>query len=403
MKAARGKTMTTVVLVCASIASLMPLCPLQAQTPVAPVPFWVASVDSGTQQIVLRWRPSADSAAMGYHICTGNPCLDYHNVYGRLDTSFTCVDHSPLERHTYRLHVFDSAHNVSELTPAFGNIVLRADVPECESTVSTEWTPYAGIPGGVPRYTLQVQLEPGDTAFCDRYFTYDSSQLSHTFSITDAVTRIRMRVRVTADDGFESLSNMVEVVRRTIDSASVVDISAIAYDSLQTAIKLTLAVDTAFSYTLYRSIDGTPWRPLATFRPTTATLVYTDNTINPYDSLHCYQLEVYDACGLNPHYSSTACVVVPDPPPPSIAIANIIVAGSEADGLFRPKITGLMGDIYELTIYNRQGLRVYHTTDPTAGWRPDADMPQEAYTYFLRCRYNTGDIKTYAGTVTLIK
>jgi hypothetical protein len=54
-------------------------------------------------------------------------------------------------------------------------------------------------------------------------------------------------------------------------------------------------------------------------------------------------------------------------------------------------------------IYNRQGILVYSTTDPTIGWTPSATTSQGVYTYAIRCRYNTNDIKTYAGTVTLIK
>lgn len=406
MKAENGKIVTTVMFVCASIAFHCPfstVCSLQAQEPVAPVTYWLATVDSATQQIVLRWRPSADSATLGYHICTGNPCLDYDTVFGRLDTNYICTDHSPEERHTYRLHVFDSAYNVSSLTPAFGNVVLEADVPECETTVSARWTPYPGIPNGRPFYTLQARLEPFDSTFANLYTTGDSTALQHTFIMPEAVTRAWLRVVAFGNEGFRSFSNTVTVERRTVDSASVVDISDIAYDSIRTAVDLTFLVDTAFEYTLYRSIDGTPWRRVTSFRPTTSPYSYSDHGINVYDSLHCYQLEVLDACGLNPHYSSTTCIVVPDPPAPAIAIPNVIVAGSESDGTFLPKIQGLKGDLYELTIYNRQGLQVYYTTDPAAGWKPDADMPQGAYTYFLRCRYNTNDIKTYTGTVTLIK
>lgn len=384
------------------IPLLLPLSAL-AQTPVAPVAWWLATVDSATDQIVLRWQPSPDEATLGYHICTGDPCLDYDTVFGHYDTSYICLDHSPLERHFYRLHVFDTTYNVSELTPAFGNIVLTAEVPECASTVTADWTPYTGIPSGRVLYTLQTLREPFDTAFADRYSTLDSTQLHHSFDIADAVTRLRLRIRATGNDGFVSLSNTVTVERRTIDTASVVDISDIVYDTLQVAVRLTLQVDTAFDYTLYRSIDGAPWRPLTTFRPTDTTLRYTDNTINVYDSLHCYQLEVFDACGLNPRYSPTSCVVVPDPPAPAIAIPNIIVAGDDRNGTFLPRIQGLSGTLYQLSIYNRMGLLVYYTEDPTAGWTPPAAMPQGVYTYFLRCQYNTNDIKTYAGTVTLIR
>lgn len=391
------------------ILMLLPLTAL-GQAPVAPVTGWLATVDSATQQIVLRWNVSADSAVVGYHICTGSSdtgCFDYDTVLGRFDTSYICVDHSPLERHHYRLHAFDSANNVSELTPFFGNVVLTAEVPACGTSVSAHWNPYEGYwPDSVlgqPNSYIQTLMEPFDTAFIIRQGYTNSVTGEWSDEISEAVTRIWLRVMLLSNRGFRAYSNIVMVERQTVDTALVVNISEIAYDSIHTVIDLTFEVDTGFEYTLYRSIDGSPWRNMETFHPHQSPFHYSDRTINPYDSLHCYQLEVFDACGLNPRYSTTAWVVVPDPPKPAIAIPNIIVAGDDRNGTFLPKIRGLKGDLYELYIYNRMGLLVYHTTDQDAGWMPPESTPQGAYTYFLRCRYNTNDIKTYAGTVTLIK
>ena len=382
---------------------LMLLMPLAAgaQTPVAPLTWWMATVDSATQQIVLRWQPSADSSAMGYHICSGTPCLDYDTVYGWSESTHICLDHSPMERHTYRLHVFDSAMNVSALTPSFGNVLLTADVPECATTVHAEWTPYTGLPQGQPRYRLELMLEPLHEGFTEYYTTQDSSQLSYTFEMPEAVTRARMRVVAEGAEGIRSLSNVIEVERRTVDSASVVEIEGLEYDSVRTEIRLALQTDPAFDYTLYRSIDGTPWREVATFSGSTTR--YTDSDINPYDSLHCYQLGVKDACGMNERYSTTRCLVVPDPPAPAAWLPNAIVAGDDRNGVFRPVVRGLLGDLYELEIYNRAGMLVYRTEEPAAGWTPTAESRGGVYTYRLRCRFNTGTVKTYTGTVLLIK
>lgn len=382
--------------------ALLPM-PVLAQSPVAPVTGWLATVDSATQLVELRWQPSVDSSILGYHICTGNPCLDYDTVFGRFDTNYICLDHSPLEQHIYRLHAFDSAYNVSELTPPFGNIVLQADIPECETTVDTRWTPYTGLPDRSPRYTLQVRFEPFHEGFNDYYTTVDSTALEYSFDIAESVTRMWLRVMATDGNGFRSLSNMVVVERRTIDTATVVDISDLLYDSIHGCNRLVLQVDTAFPYTLYRSIDGSPWRPIHTFQPTETLYHFSDCDINPYDSLHCYQLGVRDACGMNERYSATRWVVVPDPPDPGIALPNIIVAGDERNGTFRPVVRGLKGDLYQLDIYNRAGLSVYYTEDPEAGWTPDTKVPQGVYTYRLRCRYNNNDIKTYTGTLIIIK
>lgn len=388
------------------IPLLLPLVGL-AQTPVAPVTGWLATVDSATQQIELQWRPSADSTVMGYHVCSGNPCLDYDTVFGRLDTSYICLDHSPLEQHTYRLHAFDSTHNVSELTPFFGNVVLEADIPACGTTVSAHWNRYEGFwtdsVNGEPWSILQARLEPFDTIFRDVVTCTHLSPQEWSFEIPDAVTRVWLRVLIEGiNHRFRSLSNMVVVERHTVDTASVVAIESIEYDSLHTAINLTCSVDTAFEYTLYRSIDNKPWRAIATFQSPLTIYPYSD-TVNPYDSLHCYRLGVKDACEMNERYSAERCVVVPTPPDPKIAIPNAIIAGDAENGTFRPVIRELKGDLYELDIYDRHGMHIHHSEDPAAGWTPPAEIPQGAYAYLLRCRYNTNEIKSYAGTFIIIK
>ncbi len=377
---------------------------IHAQESVAPCTGWLATVDEVTQQIVLSWHPSPDSDVMGYHICTGIPCIDYDTVFGRLDTSYICLDHNPLEQHTYRLHVFDSAYNVSALTPSFGNMVLTADIPECESTVTASWTPYEGMPDGVFDYRLMIRIEPYDSIYLEDYATSADGTLSYSFELPEGATIVSIKVLARNTTGhLVSQSNVVRVERMTVDSASCNDITSIIFDTLQTAIKLNLQVDTAFVHTLWRSIDGTPWHEIATIQSTTQTLVFTDTDINRFDSLHCYQLSVSDACGLNERFSPTVCIVVPNPPKPNIAIPNIIIVGNERNGAFRPNAVSLMGDLYELYIYNRNGALVFSSKDPTAEWRPGTETEQGAYTYYLRCRFSNNRIHTYAGTFLVIR
>lgn len=376
----------------------------KSQDPVAPCTDWVATVDEITQQIVLRWRPSADSAAMGYHICTGSPCLDYDTVFGRLDTTYTCVDHSPLEEHTYRLHVFDTSYNVSALTPSFGNIVLHADIPDCSTFVNASWNAYTGMPEGVGGYRLMVRVEPHDSIYYCYYSAGPDGTLAYSFEIPGNATHVHLMVEAYNTLGtLVSHSNIVSVARQTIDTAAFVEITSVEYDSLNNAIRLHLHTDTSYHgadhHTLWRSIDGSPWRVLATGNWEE----YIDFDINRFDSLHCYQLSVFDACGLNEKFSATACTVVPDPPEPGAAIPNIIIAGDPDNGQFRPQVESLNGDLYELTIYNRNGLQMFATTDPTAAWEPSATVQQGAYTYVLRVRYTTGIIHSYVGTFLVIK
>lgn len=390
------------------LTTLLLLLPLlaMAQNPVEPCIRWLASVEEDSQQIRLSWNPSEDSSIMGYHICTGSPCLDYDTVFGRLDTIYFCSDHLSTEPHLYRLHVFDSARNVSALTPPFGNIVLQADVPQCSTTVIASWTPYSGMPGGLKGYKLMGLLTPFDTGFVVYHTTDSAGPLSYNFEIPESVTHASLKVLAFGygTNPLVSVSNIVSVDRLTSDSADYVEISTVEYDSIRSCILLSFDIDPNFNadhYRLYRSVDGSPWTLVDTLPPLETT--YSDTRFNPYDSLHCYQIAVDDACGMNTKYSNTRCVVVPDPPPPSVYFPNAILAGDPLNGTFRPVIRGLQGTLYELYIYNRMGLLVFHTDDPTLGWTPLASSPQGVYTYRLRCRFNDNFIKSYVGTVLLIK
>lgn len=377
----------------------------RAQTIVAPCTDWLATVDESSQQIVLSWRPSTDTAAMGYHICTGSPCLDFDTVFGRMDTMYICASHSATEQHLYRLHVFDSARNVSALTPSFGNMVLRVEAAPCDSVATFYWTPYQGMPNGVGNYTVMLKLEPGDGEFVAVYTTDSTGTLSFRVPFASSVTRFYAKVLVQSlDRRLASQSNLVSFTRTTADTAGYLSIASVEYDSVRVENRLVFNVDTTYStdhYYLYRSVDGTPWQLIATLEPPLET--YIDATVNPYDSLHCYQLEVYDACGLNPKYSATRCVVVPTPPEPSVYFPNAILIDDPHNGYFLPIVRGLQGTLYELYIYNRMGMVVFHTTDPTQAWVPTAKTPQGVYTYRLRCRFNTNFIKNYIGTILLIK
>lgn len=387
--------------------------PLAAQNDaVAPVTGWLASVDESSQQIVLSWRPGIDRDIMGYHICTGTPCLYYDTVFGRFDTSYICLDHDVTEPHTYRIHVFDSAYNSSSLTPPFGNIVLTAEVPQCSTVVNASWTPYRNMPGGIYHYRLMVRLEPFNDDYAPYLITDSTGPFSYSFDIPEGTTRVWLKVEAVglgeSHNGYPmvSLSNLVGVERRTVDTAAFLTIASVEYDSINWRNILTFDIDTTYQadhYTLYRSVDGTPWDSIASLTFDQPPFTYIDEGINVYDSLYCYQLEVLDACGLNPNYSSTSCTVVPTPPAPAWAFPNVVVVGDPANGTFLPRLRGLKGDLYELFVYNRLGLLVFRTDNSTAGWTPAADITQGAYTYSLRCRFNNNRVKIFTGTVLVIK
>lgn len=380
----------------------------QDDTPVALCTDWVATVDD-SQHIVLQWSPSPDPRAAGYIVSIGDSVHTYYaTVNGRTNTTLVCRDHSALERHVYGLITFTEEREYSAMTPMFGNMVLNAEIPRCDTMVSASWNGYSGMPAGVGRYSLLGLIEPYGDDFIELYSTDSAGNLDYSFALPEGATRVKLKVRaVSKDRRLVSFSNTVNVERGTVDSAAFVKIDSVVADSLHTLILIQMPIDTTFhggQYTLWRSIDGSPWNPIVSFSTTSPTYTYTDRDVMPLrDSLHCYQLSVVDGCGMNPHYSKTLCTVLPEPPEPACYIPNAVVAGDAYNGLFLPVVIGLMGDLYELTIYNREGMQVFHTTDPEAGWRPDVSTPQGAYVYSLHVRYINNRIKTHTGTVLVLK
>lgn len=380
---------------------------LMAQTPVAPVTEWLATVDPASQQIVLSWQPSTDTHAMGYHICTGSPCLDYDTVFGRMNTSYICADHLATEPHTYRLHVFDSARNVSALTPPFGPILLKASIDPCDPTVEASWTPYEGMPGSVDSYQLMVCTDPLADTFATLYSIGDNpNAFAFTFSIPDSIPQVILQVTASstmAGHSVTTFSNRVVLNRPAAATAVAATIAQITYDSLLSQAVLHFTPDTVCPicpYTLWHSADRSNWVPVAHLAPLPSS--YGDPSINPFDSLHCYRLSCLDSCQYE-RFSPMQCIALPPPSSPSAFFANTLLADDPLNGTFRPVLKGTIATDYNLYIYNRMGIQVFHTDDPTAGWTPGSDMPQGVYTYLLRCRFIDNYIKTFTGTITLIR
>ena len=365
---------------------------------------WMATVDEPSQQILLRWTPSTTPSTMGYHICTGTPCIDYDTVFGRQDTEYVCSDHSALERHFYRLHVFDSAYNVSALTPSFGNMVVEASIPSCSSRVDAKWSAYCGVPVGCEAvYSLLAMVMPLDSTYRVLFTTTDSNSLHFAFELPEEATSVSLKVQATIGTEWVSQSNVVAVARRTTDTASALSIIGTTYDSVLPAVEVAMIVDTAFPYTLLRSRGNAPWTTLAVFHPDTPTYTYIDRDIQPDDTVLCYQLAVDDACGMNTRFSKVACVSLPPVPEPAVTAPNIVLAGDADNGTFLPCVQGMRRGCYELNVFNRQGLLVFHTDDPAEGWAPARTTPQGTYTYTLLFCTPAGDTHRATGTVTVVR
>ena len=377
---------------------------LRGQQPVALCTDWLATVDSASQQLELRWVPAPGPAVAGYHVCTGDPCLSLGTVLGGQATGFRPAGLDPGVPHRFRVHAFDSLGNVSALTPFFGGMVLTAAVDPCDTVASVSWTPYVGMPGGLDSYRLLARFDPFDSLFRPLALCDSLGPLTARVGFPASATGVSLVVEAASADGrLVARSAMVQAVRATADTARFFGVTDALYDSASRSVTLAFSLDTAFRSAPYRllfSRAGGDFQPLAVVDASG----YVDRHVNPYDSLRCYLLAVADGCGLHERRSPPRCVDIPRPPDPLADFPNVLLAGDPDRGRFLPRVQGLMGDLFELRVFDRQGRQHFASDSPSLGWDPDAThSPQGSYVYLLRVRFINNSVRTYTGTITVIR
>lgn len=368
---------------------------------VAPATRPLATVDRASQHVVLSWQPTTTLTAAGYHICSGTPCLDYDTVFGRENHSYVCYDHDAALPHRYRIHVFDSNYNVSALTPYFGNVALEGSLDHCASQVEVRWSPYDNMPDGLSHYDLLLSSDGHHFRSLRRFEA--NAERQYSFVVDDTVSRLWLLVAAVGNNStLRSESNILSLVRMVPDSMLRASLAAVIYDSLAYRATLTFSYsgDTAIGYTLWRRQVGTPWRDVAMLRYPQPQ--WDDNDVNPYGDTLCYRLTIPDACGRGRYYGETWCLALPDPATPQVLFPTALLAGDADNGIFLPAVKGRRGNLYELQVFDRYGLLVFATRNPTEAWQPDSAVPQGVYTYRLRLRFNDNRIETFVGTVLLL-
>ena len=83
---------------------------------------------------------------------------------------------------------------------------------------------------------------------------------------------------------------------------------------------------------------------------------------------------------------------------------NVFTPDGENNTLFRAYGTGIVE--FELWVYDRRGILMFHTTDMEQGWDGTSGgirCRQEVYAYTCRYTAITGGQQTHTGTVTLLR
>ncbi|MBK9175413.1 MAG: gliding motility-associated C-terminal domain-containing protein [Flavobacteriales bacterium] len=94
----------------------------------------------------------------------------------------------------------------------------------------------------------------------------------------------------------------------------------------------------------------------------------------------------------------------------TIYVANAFTPNDDdKNEVFRPSVIGMQEDWYEFMVFNRWGLLVFSTTDPSEGWNGGMNnageiLPQDVYVWMLRAKDQfTPEKAELIGTVTLLK
>lgn len=273
-------------------------------TPTSPTQQGVATVDEATQKIRLTWDPNPDTDIMGYYLCSGNPCLDYDTVWGRLQTTYMCQDYSPLAQHVFRLLAFDSCMNPSPLTEPFGNLVLALQSADCSPQITLSWNPYQGMPGGVDHYELEARFDSNPW-----HLEQQLTATTATLTVPNTVSEVSLRVKaVNGTHSLEALSNIVTHHPATSANLAFIHISHASVMSSGRAVHLAFHLDGSFpssGYRLYRAEDNAPFHRVAIIPYSGQdNIEYIDHSLSADQHIYRYQLSSPDECGTGEKYSS---------------------------------------------------------------------------------------------------
>ena len=393
----------------------------QDNIPTAAPSLRLCSVDTLARQIVLSWYPSPDTDVMGYYICMGSPCRDYDTVWGRLNTSYRCLE--PLNdstRLSFRILAFDSCHQASSLTDYYYNPVLYLSSEPCSRQLHCSWTPYVNMPDSVAAYRLFYRLND-DSWHCHTVNSQGPFQFD-TLLDDLAVSRVTAYLCVSnTPDSLHAYSLVKQFDFQYGDTARYLRVSQpqlvdglCLSDPFGPSIALVVEVDTLFTGSqilLYRAVgDDGPFsllddlqRPLD---PPAATLGFTDCDISRTAGSYRYFAAASDVCQQRYVYSDTVQLLLPHFDDPAAYFPNAIIYGDPVRGAFCPLFVSSLSVGYSLSIFNRWGECLFHSTDPESCWRGAAldgsPLQQGVYVYRAHCHFADGSEHTYVGTIFLI-
>ncbi len=399
----------------------------QDNIPTAPCTLRLCTVDTLLNRVRLSWEPSPDTDVMGYYICKGSPCLEYDTVWGRLNTEYLCREDLTLDEYahtefSFRILAFDSCFQASPLTPYYHNPVLNISAEPCSRRLHFSWNRYINMPDSVNNYYLNYFLNGDDTHHY--YFTVGSDgSFAYDLDIPDLAVRqiYAYLVVYSNNDSLVALSRVYTFRFDQVDTARYANILSANYLDTVPAVHLDFEVDPDFqgqTCLLMRRVvkenDNYP-SPFVQIAQLTRSLTpspqqffsYTDTDIQRTAAAYIYRLDVPDLCNQLYVLSDTVGVSLPPQADPAAWIPNIIKGGDPALGRFCPSFVAPLVQDYCFEVYTRWGQRVFLTHTLSECWDGTDfrhnNLPQGVYVYRITCRHTDKTLKTYSGTVTLLR
>lgn len=151
---------------------------------------------------------------------------------------------------------------------------------------------------------------------------------------------------------------------------------------------------------LTRDAGSDVWQPLSSSASTT----YTDQEGN---GQRYYKVQAFE--GFNSQYDngdSLQSATVYRRTLLSVWVPSAFTPSESTNNTFRPIFSDPLVEGYSLFVYNRQGLLLFSSVDPTESWDGTfrgRQMPNGAYTYMIKYLQTDGTVQTQVGTVTIIQ
>lgn len=385
--------------------------------PTEPCSLRLCSVDTASGQILLSWYPSPDTDVMGYYIVYGVPSRGLDTVWGRLNTHYRCsydlTGPSVQSQFDFRVLAFDSCYQASPLTPYYHNPLLQFTAPGCSRLFRCSWNRYIHMPDSVGQYVVHYRLAESDTEYT--FTCGPDGPYSFETEIPDlSVDQVQVYLEVVStSDSLRAYSPWQVFQFPPVQTAAYLTISDTQFLDTESAIQLTIDVDPDYpgaQVQLYRRRSGRmDFEPLALLdhQLGQSQIIYIDFDVHRAVPYYTYRAVAEDPCHLAQTESDTVQVVLPQIFAPAIYFPNVIIYGHPDAGKFCPQYLSPLAADYRLSIFNRLGERVFHTTSLTDCWsgtRPDGTpLPQGTYVFVAHCRHADGSTKQYHGTVTLIR